>query len=73
MVADLPHPSDEDEDKVGIAQALYKEGFLLIDDSLTDMAGDDEEADLEYKTGDATEDRGKNNDDDDDDDDDDPF
>ena len=70
MVADLPHPSDEDEDKVGIAQALYKEGFLLIDDSLTDMAGDDEEADLEYKNGDATQDRGKNDDDDDDDD---PF
>lgn len=32
MVQDLPHPSEELEDKVGIAQALFKEGFLLIVD-----------------------------------------
>ena len=34
MVADLPHPSEEDEDKVGVAQALYKEGFLVIDNDV---------------------------------------
>ncbi len=31
-VADLPHPSEEDDDKIGVAQALFKEGFLIIDD-----------------------------------------
>ena len=31
-VSDLPHPSEELEDKLSIAQALYKEGFLLIED-----------------------------------------
>ena len=40
MVADLPHPSEDDEDKVGVAQALYKEGFLVIDDdAVTQGAG----------------------------------
>lgn len=29
VVMDLHHPSEELEDKVSIAQALYKEGFLL--------------------------------------------
>ena len=29
VVMDLPHPSEELEDKVSIAQALYREGFLL--------------------------------------------
>ncbi len=51
MVADLPHPSEEDEDKVGVVQALFKEGFLLIDDDVTghgnggesDGENDDEE------------------------------
>ena len=28
----MPHPSEELDDKVSIAQALYKEGFLVIDD-----------------------------------------
>ena len=32
-VLDLPHPSEELEDKVSVAQALFKEGFLLIDDN----------------------------------------
>lgn len=31
-VADLPHPSEEDDDKLSLAQALFKEGFLVIDD-----------------------------------------
>ncbi|CAM9748045.1 unnamed protein product, partial [Discosporangium mesarthrocarpum] len=31
QVKDLPHPPTEDlEDKVGVATALYKEGFLLL-------------------------------------------
>ena len=43
MVADLPHPSEEDEDKLGVAQALYKEGFLVIDDdAVTGGEHDDE-------------------------------
>ena len=32
VVQDLPHSSEELEDKVAIADALFKEGFLLIDD-----------------------------------------
>ncbi|CAN0196904.1 unnamed protein product [Pylaiella littoralis] len=42
-VSDLPHPPAEDlEDKVGIAAALFKEGFLLIvdDDEDDDESGD---------------------------------
>jgi len=31
-VADLPHPSEEDDDKLSLAQALFKEGILVIDD-----------------------------------------
>ena len=30
-VGDIPHPSEELEDKVEIAKALFKEGFLLLD------------------------------------------
>lgn len=37
-VADLPHPSEELEDKVGVAQALYKEGFLAIMDEMSKPA-----------------------------------
>ena len=51
MVADLPHPSEEDEDKVGVAQALYKEGLLVIDDdavtqgaAVTEGGSDEEES-----------------------------
>lgn len=32
VVDELYHPSEETDDKVSIAQALYKEGFLLIID-----------------------------------------
>jgi hypothetical protein len=46
-VSDLPHPSEELEDKISIAQALYREGFLLIEDeaSKPDNAEDDSDAD----------------------------
>ncbi|CBJ30378.1 expressed unknown protein [Ectocarpus siliculosus] len=41
-VSDLPHPPTEDlEDKVGIAAALFKESFMLI----VDDAEDDDDAD----------------------------
>jgi len=32
IVEDLPHPSEEVDDKVSIAQSLYKEGLLIIED-----------------------------------------
>jgi len=32
IVEDLPHPSEEIDDKVSIAQSLYKEGLLIIED-----------------------------------------
>ena len=38
-VSDLPHPSEELDDKVGVAQALYKEGFLVIEDEASRPAG----------------------------------
>ena len=31
-VGDLEHPSEELDDKISLAQALYKEGILIIDD-----------------------------------------
>ncbi len=31
-VSNLPHPSEDDDDKIAVAQALFKEGFLIIDD-----------------------------------------
>jgi hypothetical protein len=34
-VSDLEHPSEELDDKLGVAQALYKEGFLLIADEVS--------------------------------------
>jgi len=37
LVSDLPHSSEEMEDKVSIAQALYKEGFLVIVDTASQM------------------------------------
>lgn len=30
MVMELPHPSEDLEDKIGVAEALFKEGFLLM-------------------------------------------
>jgi hypothetical protein len=32
MVSDLEHPGEELDDKLSIAEALFKEGFLLVDD-----------------------------------------
>jgi hypothetical protein len=32
MISDLYHPSEELEDKVSLAEALFKEGFLMIVD-----------------------------------------
>lgn len=32
IVEELPHPSEEVDDKVSIAQSLYKEGLLVIED-----------------------------------------
>ena len=34
-IADVHHPSEEVEDVVSIAQSLYKEGFLIIEDELS--------------------------------------
>jgi hypothetical protein len=46
VVMDLHHPSEELEDKVAIAQALFKEGFLLrVEDSEEKASGSDEDDD----------------------------
>ena len=37
-VSDLDHPGEELDDKLGIAQALYKEGFLIITDEASNPA-----------------------------------
>lgn len=34
-VSELPHSSEELEDKVAVAQALFREGFLLVADEAT--------------------------------------
>ena len=34
-VSELEHPSEELDDKIGVAQALYKEGFLVIADEVS--------------------------------------
>lgn len=46
-VMDLPHPSEELDDKVSVAQALFKEGFLLVDDNSSSehQGGKDEDDD----------------------------
>jgi len=52
-VGDIPHPSEELEDKCDIARALFKEGFLLLDapeggdgsDGINDDDDDDDEDD----------------------------
>ena len=60
MVADLPHPSEEEEDKVGVAQALFKEGFLLIDDEVTAGVGtgdgDDSDGGMDEENGEEVDD-----------------
>lgn len=50
-VADLKHPSEELDDKVSVAQSLYKEGILLIDDEAskpTQPGGSDEDSDSPF-------------------------
>jgi hypothetical protein len=42
MVMELPHPSEELEDKIGVAEALFKEGFLVLSPEDKDEAGDGE-------------------------------
>ena len=34
-VSELPHSSEELEDKIAVAQALFREGFLLVADEAT--------------------------------------
>ena len=34
-VQDLPHSSEELEDKISVAQALYKEGLLIVEDEVS--------------------------------------
>lgn len=38
-MGELDHPSEELDDKISIAQALFKEGFLMIDDVASMPAG----------------------------------
>ena len=38
-ISELPHPSEEEEDKLEVAQALYKEGFLMIHDDASKPSG----------------------------------
>lgn len=50
MVMELPHPSEELEDKIGVAEALFKEGFLILspedkdDDGEGDAAEEDDDS-----------------------------
>eukprot|EP00903_Cladosiphon_okamuranus_P011309 g10664.t1 len=54
-VSELPHPPTEDlEDKVGIAVSLFKEGFLLVvDDDANDDDDDDDDGDDDAENFDA--------------------
>ena len=45
LVSELPHPSEELEDKIALAQVLYKEGFLLIYDEASKPDNDEDEVD----------------------------
>ena len=45
VVMDLHHPSEELEDKVSIAQALFKECFLLCVEESDDKQGSDDDDD----------------------------
>lgn len=45
LVSELPHPSEELEDKIALAQVLYKEGFLLIYDEASKPENEDDEVD----------------------------
>jgi hypothetical protein len=42
LVSELPHPSEELEDKISLAQALYREGFLLIHDEASKPENEEE-------------------------------
>lgn len=42
LVSELPHPSEELEDKISLAQALYREGFMLIHDEASKPANEEE-------------------------------
>jgi hypothetical protein len=44
-VNDLPHPSEELEDKLAIANALFKEGILLIMDDASQCANQSDDDD----------------------------
>lgn len=47
-VCDLYHPSEELDDKISIAQALFKEGFLIITDDTSipvDIRSNDDQSD----------------------------
>ena len=44
-VDDLPHPSEEMDDKVDVAKALFKEGFLIIEDEASKQINSDNEQD----------------------------
>ena len=39
-ISDLPHSSEDDEDKLAIARALFKEGFLTIVDDISKQFDD---------------------------------
>jgi hypothetical protein len=38
VVSELPHGSEELEDKLDVAKALFREGFLLVDDEASKPA-----------------------------------
>ena len=42
LVSELPHPSEELEDKISLAQALYREGFMLIHDEASKPTNEEE-------------------------------
>jgi lysine-specific demethylase/histidyl-hydroxylase NO66 len=46
IVSEIPHPSEEEDDKVSVATALFKEGFLLVlDEATLPLAGDGNDSD----------------------------
>lgn len=50
-VSDLPHSSEELDDKVEIARSLFREGFLMVVDEATKPAeegGSDDEDDCPF-------------------------
>jgi hypothetical protein len=44
-VSELPHPSEEMDDKLQVAQALFKEGFLCIEDEASKPSNNDDNSD----------------------------